>query len=259
MASSPTLTDTSKLCSIAVENTFGPRVSRSCLKGFDFTLFFEEVILTIVPIAIVCLALPIRVWKLHRYPVRVNRSWLYLVKLVGFAIYVVLHLVLLVLWTTGSPTTAATVPTVAVTMIIFVVFICMSHLEHLRSLQPSTTLGLYLGISLLFDVARARTLWWIAGCRAPAAVFSASCAVKAVILVLEATEKRSLLKEPYKTRADEALSGVYNRSLFWWLNRLLYRGFKTILTVDTLTPLDDDLISASNPRSLADRWNKSMC
>lgn len=39
-------------CSIVVENVFGPIVTRSCLDGFDFTLLFEESILTIAPLII---------------------------------------------------------------------------------------------------------------------------------------------------------------------------------------------------------------
>lgn len=38
-------------CTIAVEDRFGPVVGNSCLGGFDFTLLFEESILTILPLA----------------------------------------------------------------------------------------------------------------------------------------------------------------------------------------------------------------
>lgn len=40
------------LCSVVIEDVFGPLVSRACLDGFDFTLLFEETILTILPLAI---------------------------------------------------------------------------------------------------------------------------------------------------------------------------------------------------------------
>lgn len=41
-----------KSCSIADEDTFGPIVSGSCLDGFDFTLLFEESILTLLPLGV---------------------------------------------------------------------------------------------------------------------------------------------------------------------------------------------------------------
>lgn len=46
------MSDAADACSINVENVFGPIVVNSCLKGFDFTLLFEESILTILPLAI---------------------------------------------------------------------------------------------------------------------------------------------------------------------------------------------------------------
>lgn len=39
-------------CSIEVEDVFGPSVAGSCLGGFDFTLLFEESILTLPPLGI---------------------------------------------------------------------------------------------------------------------------------------------------------------------------------------------------------------
>lgn len=62
------------------EDDFGPIVSPSCLHGFDFTLLFEEGILTLGPIGVVCLAASIRIWKLSGVPEKVNRSWLYTTK-----------------------------------------------------------------------------------------------------------------------------------------------------------------------------------
>lgn len=37
-------------CSIDVQNSFGPTVAYGCLNGFDFTLLFEESILTLAPL-----------------------------------------------------------------------------------------------------------------------------------------------------------------------------------------------------------------
>lgn len=39
-----------KSCSIDVHDVFGPTVARSCLNGFDFTLLFEESVLTLLPL-----------------------------------------------------------------------------------------------------------------------------------------------------------------------------------------------------------------
>jgi hypothetical protein len=44
-------------CSMAVEYAFGPEVARSCLDGFDFTLLFEESILTILPLGVMSMSI----------------------------------------------------------------------------------------------------------------------------------------------------------------------------------------------------------
>ena len=40
------------VCSAITEDVFGPTVDISCHDGFDFTLLFEESILTILPLGI---------------------------------------------------------------------------------------------------------------------------------------------------------------------------------------------------------------
>lgn len=87
-------------------------------------------------------------------------------------------------------------------------------------------------------------------------LFAVGWLVKVIILVLESKEKRSLLKKPYEGCSLESTASTFNRTLFWWLNGLLWKGFKTTLTVDSLPELDDALKTASNPEELIEKWNK---
>ena len=48
----PIMDGSFQACSMAVEDVFGPTVDSSCHHGFDFTLLFEESILTILPLGI---------------------------------------------------------------------------------------------------------------------------------------------------------------------------------------------------------------
>jgi hypothetical protein len=48
-----------------VDDSFGPHAG-DCRGGFDFTLLFEEAILTLVPVGILLVVLPPRVWYLSR-------------------------------------------------------------------------------------------------------------------------------------------------------------------------------------------------
>jgi hypothetical protein len=90
-----------------------------------------------------------------------------------------------------------------------------------------------------------------------APIFLVGYCIKISILVLEVAEKRRHLFALWKTQSPEATSGVFNRSLFIWLNRLFLDGFRSLLTVNTLTPVDDEIIAASEPYDLERRWRQS--
>ncbi|CAI7570859.1 unnamed protein product [Penicillium viridicatum] len=244
-------------CSVE-EDAFGPIVAPSCLHGFDFTLLFEESILTLAPIGLVCLAASIRIWRLSGVPEKVNRSWLYATKELLWLFYTGCHMVLLALWCQPATfKTKATMLTTFVTVIISLFLAYLSHLEHLRSIRPSTVINVFLIFTLLFDLVRLRTLYFMPITQSLTVTFAISWVIKAMILGLEATEKRSLLKKRYENSPIESTSGVLNRAIFWWLNELLWRGSKDILTVDSLPTLDNDIRAASNPQSLLERWDKA--
>jgi ATP-binding cassette, subfamily C (CFTR/MRP), member 1 len=68
------------------DDTFGPNVqSLDCRGGFDFTVLFEESILTILPAACFILLAPFRALRLLRRRIRVRRNALYVCKLVSSA------------------------------------------------------------------------------------------------------------------------------------------------------------------------------
>lgn len=87
-------------------------------------------------------------------------------------------------------------------------------------------------------------------------LFTVGWVGKLVILVLESTEKRSLLKKAFEGTSLESTANTFNRALFWWLNGLLWEGSKTTLTVDSLPVLDDALKAASTPEDLIEAWTK---
>jgi ATP-binding cassette, subfamily C (CFTR/MRP), member 1 len=53
------------MCDIG-DKMFGPSIARGCRWGFDFTLLFEQAILSIVPCAIFLSVVPARLSRLHR-------------------------------------------------------------------------------------------------------------------------------------------------------------------------------------------------
>ena len=132
-------------------------------------------------------------------------------------------------------------------------------MEHEKSVQPSFLLNGYLFATLLFDIARARTLWlrqYNHYNEVIAIVFTASVALKAVILLLEAVEKRRILKPRFKAYPPEAISGIYNKSFFWWLNPLFRRGFSNLLFIEELYTLDKHLAAEYVHERLQRTWDK---
>ncbi|CAG8000629.1 unnamed protein product [Penicillium salamii] len=245
-------------CSVELENVFGPIVASPCLHGFDFTLLFEETILTLLPLGLVSLAAAVRIWKLHNALEKINRSWSYAAKELSWLLYISLHVVLLVLWgRPNAPKTATTLPTEIATIGTSLALLYLSHLEHLRSIRPSTTLNVFLFFTLLFDLTRLRTVYFMSSTRSVTTLLAISWMIKSITLLLEATEKRPLLKKAYENSPIESTSGIINRATFWWLNQILWLGSKSQLTVGSLPALDSDISAASDSTVLAEKWRNA--
>ncbi|KAK2608934.1 hypothetical protein QQS21_002510 [Conoideocrella luteorostrata] len=245
-------------CSIDVHDVFGPTVAYSCLNGFDFTLLFEEAILTLLPLLLTVLLLVPRAILLRSTTPKVKRSWLFALKFATFAVYILLQIVLLALRADpNTPTTRLTLPATVIVIASFVWLLYVSCLEHVRSVRPSTILCLYLGLSCLLDLASSRTVFFIPGYHDVAPIQLASYFVKLVLLAAEVSEKRKLLMWQWENTSPEAAASIYSRVLFIWLNRLFFKGYRTHLTVDTLTPIDQDILDASRPVKLQERWGKA--
>lgn len=134
------------------------------------------------------------------------------------------------------------------------IFCMLSYTEHSKSLRPSALLGVYLFFSLLFDVARVRTLWLIGYDGGIRGIFTASLVMKVMILLLEAKEKRRYFNSSDRQKGPEETSGIFSQSVFWWLNNLIGRGFSKVLLMDDLYPIDEDLLSEKLGTSFRERW-----
>ncbi|KAK4238509.1 hypothetical protein C8A03DRAFT_43740 [Achaetomium macrosporum] len=239
-----------------LDDSFGPHAG-DCRGGFDFTLLFEESILTLLPAGLILLVLPPRVWFLLKREKKVAagyRSVVAVVKISAWTLLFTLQLTALVLWSTPSASSARTRTTLAAAILTPISTLGLSLLsftEHTRAVRPSTLLGTFLLATLLCDIARARTLWL----RAPtysgpsnvshviAYLAVATCVVKGCgVLVLEALEKRrAALGDRYRAYPPEATASVFNRAVFWWLNPLFRAGFGRELEVGDLFVLDKQL------------------
>lgn len=128
--------------------------------------------------------------------------------------------------TSTSPHDRTAMQIAAAVLVVLDAFsICLlSWLEHSRSLRPSSLLGTYLLFTLLLDCARTRTAWRL-GNRTSGSLLATSDIVKFILIFLEARQKQSSFSKGGKEVGPEDTSGMYSRSLFWWLNGLLRSGF----------------------------------
>ena len=69
-------------CPSGADNRFGPVVV-GCRNDADFTLFFEQCILSLLPSAFLLLLVPIRFFSLHKSNVKTLPSYLQVAKVVS--------------------------------------------------------------------------------------------------------------------------------------------------------------------------------
>ncbi|KAL2132691.1 hypothetical protein VTI74DRAFT_3471 [Chaetomium olivicolor] len=242
-----------------LDDSFGPHAGE-CRGGFDFTLLFEETILTLVPVGVLLVVLPPRVWYLWRRTRKVaagKRSSA--IKRSAWTALGALQLAVLILWITPSAArTSTTLAAAALTFVSTLGLSLLSYVEHTRVVRPSSLINTYLLATLLFDIAHARTLWLRAADQLNqciAYVSTAVVVVKAVVLVLEAMDKRRSLRPEYRAYPPEATSSIYNRSFFWWLNPLFKQGFSRELDVDDLFVLDKHLQASYGYKRFQTAWD----
>lgn len=133
----------------------------------------------------------------------------------------------------------------------------LSHREHIHSTRPSSIINTYLLVTILFDTARMRTLWIQHAPKALAILSSATLAVKLIIALTEAVEKRSILLSHYQNDSPEATSGIYSRALFWWLNRIMRTGFQRVIQDVDLFPIEEGISSAVLKKYSQSLWDKA--
>lgn len=118
--------------------------------------------------------------------------------------------------------------------------------EHRHSLRPSTLLSIYLSITVLFDIARARSYFRRPGMATHGGLLTGIAFFKASLAILEEVSKRSLFKSQRgrSSLGPECTSGFWTRSLFLWLNSTLFLGFRRILSADDLDDIGPKFSSA---------------
>jgi ATP-binding cassette, subfamily C (CFTR/MRP), member 1 len=244
-------------CPQTADNSFGPAIP--CPRLFDFTLVFEQSILSIGPSALFLLLAPWRVWNLYGKSIKTTKIanailWL---KLAIAASLTGIQIATLTLWAQND-TIRTVVPAVVLSLLDVLFITALSFVEHSRSVRPSSLLSVYLLLSILLDSAQVRTLFLrpyypssLAG------TATASVGLKVLLLLLEIQHKEKYLNPTHREKhPPEELSGIFGRTVFSWLNALFVQGFRKLLTLDDLFPTDSALNSEYLMSRLKVSWAK---
>ncbi|KAH7041159.1 uncharacterized protein B0I36DRAFT_379973 [Microdochium trichocladiopsis] len=234
------------MCPPSVDASLGPWAGPQCRGGVDFTLLFELVFFSILPLCVFVPSALYRVVVLRGCPVIAKRpSSSRLWKLGASALLFACAIVVLVLLSTSLIScyelaiAAASLDVVAAGTIG-----ALSWHQHASSPRPSYQITLFLSIHILLNLATARTLWLIFGAAALPIAYLVHLSLKCIVLVLENIEKRQVL-DADATYSKEEYAGPLSRIFFGWLSTLFVEGHRSFLALDTLMPIAADLQSSS--------------
>ncbi|KAL2208337.1 P-loop containing nucleoside triphosphate hydrolase protein [Sarocladium strictum] len=240
------------------DQDFGPAV-KGCREDFDFTQKFERIFFLLVPAALFIPLAATQVSRLIRRPKIVRAIPLQILKIVFIIIHAVLQLGLLVVACVPGAIILRELSIAGLSLVVAaqILLAAVSVLQHTRSRRPSFLVDVYLLLTLLFDIAQARTLWLASVSTLGASfarLFTSAVAVKLVVLCLEAWDKTRWIVPDAATnpqRSPEESSGFYSLASYSWLRLLFLRGYRKVLALDDLYPLDSELsIQRVAPRVL---------
>ncbi|KAK6070647.1 ABC transporter [Seiridium cupressi] len=198
--------------------------------------------MTIIPSALFIVASICRLPFLVRRRSVVHTLLQQATKLCAIAIWLIMQLILLILVGTSSfRVSSLFVASSTVQLTTGMFMIVLSYYEHSRSPRPSLLLNTYLAITLLFDIAEARTFWLASATKAETlytSVLTAAIAVKATVLVLEMVHKRVRWSSA-ESHSPEETSSIFELGVYSWLTSLFMDGYRSILQIENLYPLDD--------------------
>jgi ATP-binding cassette subfamily C (CFTR/MRP) protein 1 len=204
-----------------------------------------------------CCSTPLRLSRLKRQSVKILKAKKRIAKTLALLVLIGTQVALIVAWAlAGTLRTRASIPSAVLSLLASMALLYLSNVEHLRSTRPSSTINAFVFITIVLDVPQCRSLWLRYSPGALPVIFTMSMIAKAIVLYLEARNKKSILLVPYGFYGPEVLVNLYDRTLLWWLNPLFIRGYKGLITYKELFTIGPDMASARNEKAFLDRWVK---
>lgn len=174
-----------------------------------YIVLFEETILSIPPAALFLIIGPLEaIYTARQRKLFVSTSWLLLAKSSLIFVFAGIQAALVALWAL-NPVVSTPVPvaSAAINLFIAVTLALVSNVTHKGSPRPSFAIVAFLFISVLLDLPRVRTLWLLNDAPQIASTLTASVAVKCMLLIAEAVNKRSILVDSYRHVSKQEANG----------------------------------------------------
>ncbi|OAA65704.1 ABC transporter [Niveomyces insectorum RCEF 264] len=242
----------------ANDDGFGPVLTSgpNCY-SFDFTLVFEDYILSIAPCGIALLLAIPRLYFLFRRQAVVRWPLLRAVKLSTYITLAALQLAIVILLAQNKGFHAhTTIAATALNLVTAVVLGAVSDLEHVRSLTPSFLNQTFFFFAVLCDLPRVRTQWFLPENYTVAALFTTAFSIKVLLIVVESVQKFHHSVLAGKDVSPEDYQGIFGRTFFTWLNPLFLKGYRNNLTLDDLWTVDEDLKGQRLYERLLANWKR---
>lgn len=120
-------------------------------------------------------------------------------------------------------------------------------------------MGAYHSLTVLLNIAKARSYALRADMEALFGLAVASGALSLAIVILQECSKRSLIIDADRRSATSAenLSGYWSRTTFFWTRSILLKGYKSVFDNEFLPNVEENFAAAAVYRRFQRNWEKS--
>ncbi|PYH86149.1 P-loop containing nucleoside triphosphate hydrolase protein [Aspergillus uvarum CBS 121591] len=246
-------------CPFALDDLWGPTV-HPCRRAFDFTLLFEQSVLSILPSSLFLLLALGRGYQLWQRHYLVSGWALLGSKLTASTISACLQLALLVIYcVVPADRTRVSIAATALNLVAAMGLALLSYAEHRKTTRPSFLINGYLLLTLLLDGVQVRSLWLANVRTSIASIFTATFVMRGVQTVVEsATKTRWLMQEHNAPSSPEDFAGIVSKTFFLWINNLIRLGYMRELAFKDLYPMPAGFCTVNLEKDLWDVWGRAV-
>ncbi|RAH78385.1 ABC multidrug transporter [Aspergillus japonicus CBS 114.51] len=246
-------------CSFALDDLWGPTV-HPCRRAFDFTLLFEQSVLSILPSSLFLLFAVGRGYQLCQRHYLVSGWALLGSKLTASTISACLQLALLVIYClVPADRTRVSIAATALNLVAAIGLALLSYAEHRKTTRPSSLINGYLLLTLLLDGVQVRSLWLANVRTSIASIFTATFVMRGVQTVVESVPKtRWLMQKHNAPKSPEDFAGIVSKTFFLWINNLIRLGYIRELAFEDLYPMPAGFSTVNLEKDLWDVWERAV-